>query len=68
MSTAMFPLLGFIFAFFVAADFAMSHGADWSPGYFVGVLIFAAMIGAAFARAARPRGCFNGRTRMPYGA
>jgi len=35
----------------VAANFAMSHAEDWSPGYFVGVLIFAAMIGAAFARA-----------------
>jgi hypothetical protein len=28
----------------------MSHGEDWSPGYFVGVLMLAAMIGAAFAR------------------
>ena len=51
MSTALFPLSGIIFAFVVAVNFAMLHGEDWSPGYFVGVLIFAAMIGAAFARA-----------------
>jgi hypothetical protein len=29
----------------------MSHGEDWSPGYFVEVLMLAAMIDAAFARA-----------------
>jgi hypothetical protein len=29
MSAAMFPLLGIIFAFVVAANFAMSHGEDW---------------------------------------
>ena len=51
MSAGLFPLLGIIFAFVVTANFATSHGEGWSPGYFVGVLIFAAMIGAAFARA-----------------
>jgi hypothetical protein len=34
MSAGLFPLLGFIFAFVVAANFAMSHGEDWSPGLF----------------------------------
>jgi hypothetical protein len=42
---------GFIFALVVATSFAMSHGEDWSPGYFVEVLMLAAMIGVAFARA-----------------
>ncbi len=51
MSAVLFPLLGIIVAFVVATSFAMSHGEDWSPGYFVGVLMLAAMIGAAFARA-----------------
>jgi hypothetical protein len=58
MSTTLFPLLGIIFAFVVAANFAMSHGEDWNPGYFVGVLMLAAMIGVALARA-WPRGCFD---------
>ena len=34
MNTEMFPLLGIIFAFVVAANFAMSHGEDWNPGLF----------------------------------
>jgi hypothetical protein len=51
MNAQLFPLLGIIFAFVVATSFVMSHGEDWSPGYFVGVLMLAAMIGAAFVRA-----------------
>jgi hypothetical protein len=51
MTAVLFPLLGIIFAFVVAASCAMSHGEVWSPGYSVGVLMLAAIIGAAFARA-----------------
>jgi hypothetical protein len=51
MSTPLFPLLGSFSRSSSRPVSRMSHGEDWSPGYFVGVLIFAAMIGAAFARA-----------------
>ena len=47
----MFPLLGIIFAFVVATNFAMSRGEEWSASYFAGVVFAHWMIGAAFARA-----------------
>jgi hypothetical protein len=35
MNAQLFPLLGIIFTFAVAINFAVSHGEEWSPGNFI---------------------------------
>jgi hypothetical protein len=45
-------LAGPLIAFATAVNFALLNGGEWSPPEIAGVLMLAAMIGAAFARIA----------------
>ena len=46
MITAILPLSAIIFAAVVLINFAMSHGEEWSPDYFVGALLVSVLITA----------------------
>ena len=46
MITAILPLSAIIFAVVVSINFAISHGDEWSPDYFVAALLVSALITA----------------------
>ncbi len=43
-----FPLLGILFAFIVAARFAISHGEEWNTGNPVSALVLVVLVAGAF--------------------
>jgi hypothetical protein len=69
MTAVLFPQLGIIFAFVVAASCAMSQRRGLRAQVISSACLCSPRSSVRRSPArAWPRGCFNGRTRMPHGA